>query len=207
MTSVKLSLREGNSVAKAVFHSTLGQWVIGENVWLPFCAFCTEHSLVTSFKLDFLEYSISRMLACDVSGFKLLVLLLPVFSLPITCKRRCFFCLWAIWLLQSFVWCSLRHLRHDQCCEISGFTEKSLTNFSINPIKEFLLQRFSFFSASRLSIICGNITCAPKKRWLSVTRRNGVVFNAKFWLFSSYEWRNCTRRESAWIVCYFRPFH
>ena len=68
MTSVKLSLREGNSVAKAVFHSTLGQWVIGENVWLPFCAFCTEHSLVTSFKLDFLEYSISRMLACDVSG-------------------------------------------------------------------------------------------------------------------------------------------
>lgn len=140
-------------------------------------------------------------------GFKLLVLLLPVFSLPITCKRRCFFCLWAIWLLQSFVWCSLRHLRHDQCCEISGFTEKILTNFSINPIKEFLLQRFSFFSASRLSIICGNITCAPKKRWLSVIRRNGVVFNAKFWLFSSYEWRNCTRRESAWIVCYFRPFH
>lgn len=68
MTSVKLSLREGNSVAKAVFHSTLGQWVIGENVWLPFCAFCTEHSLVTSFKLDFLEYSISRMFACDVSG-------------------------------------------------------------------------------------------------------------------------------------------
>ena len=170
MTSVKLSLREGNSVAKAVFHSTLGQWVIGENVWLPFCAFCTEHSLVTSFKLDFLEYSISRMLACDVSGgpwnwrldLNYLCSFYQSFRYLLLANGGVFFCLWAIWLLQSFVWCSLRHLRHDQCCEISGFTEKILTNFSINPIKEFLLQRFSFFSASRLSIICGNITWLQK---------------------------------------------
>lgn len=99
MTSVKLSLREGNSVAKAVFHSTLGQWVIGENVWLPFLCFLYWAQPCSKFQTWFsgIQHFPDVSVWCKwgplelTFGFKLLVLVLPVFSLPITCKRRFFF--------------------------------------------------------------------------------------------------------------------